>query len=361
MDYILKEILEESEAARTTIEKGDASQRQAAHAVLAADPDAIYAVGCGSSYFAGMMARYPIEGFVHIPTIALSATDFITYSLDTITDASVVIGISQSGESFETVEAIEKAKDRGALLVGLTNNPTSSIGHIADELILTYAGEEKASGTKTVLAQMLAAYQFALAMAELKSDIVSEAHRVLANELDKMPDTIGKLLERRDDAIRLAKELKDDSNLYLVGAGPFYPLGLQIANTAREIARVHVNAFDVVEFRHGPLEIVESGTPVVFISNSYSPLRDNIATLASLVKRAGGRVIAATDESDVELNRAADIQVTMPSMSEIAGAIAYLSFFHMFLYNLAVEKGLNPNEFRNIVKTWTQEPGEQEH
>ncbi len=356
MDYILKEILEESAAARATIEKGDASQRKAAQAVLAADPDAVYAVGCGSSYFAGMMARYPLERFARIPTIALSATDFTTYSLETITDASVVIGISQSGESFETVEAIEKAKDRGAMVIGLTNNPSSSTGRIADELILTYAGEEKASGTKTILAQMLAAYQFALIMAELKDPCPSDNLRVLADELDKMPDVIGELLARSDDAANLAKELKDDSNLYLVGAGPFYPLGLQIANTAREIARVHVNAFDVVEFRHGPLEIVESGTPVIFINTSCSPLCENMATLASLVKRAGGRVIAATDESDKELNQIADVRVPMPHMSEMAGAVAYLSFFHIFLYNLAVEKGLNPNEFRNIVKTWTQEP-----
>lgn len=351
---MLREILESVEVTHATIERGNALLREAGQFLAAARPGTVWAIGCGSSYITGMLMRYSLERLAQIPTFTLSAMDFLTYSWNTITPDSTVIAISQSGESFETLDAMKGAKERGATVIGLTNNAASSASRIADTLILTYAGDEKASATKTALAQMLAAYQLGLVAADINGSCSPETVRRLIGELNELPEVVSGLLRRSEEAVELAEELKDDSNLYLVGAGPFVPLALQIANTAREVARVHVNAFDVVEFKHGPLEIVQCGTPVVFISNSNSLLCGSVAALASLVKKAGGRVVALTDEADEALNRVADIRISMPLVSEIAGSVAYLPFLQMFLHELALMKGLNPNEFRNIVKTWTE-------
>ncbi|HHY46736.1 MAG TPA: SIS domain-containing protein [Firmicutes bacterium] len=355
MDYILKEILEEPEAVKASIQEGKASYRKVAERLLASGCDRIYAVGCGSSYFTGILARYALERFAKIPTIPATAVDFYTYSLDTVDRKSAVIAISQSGESFETIDAARKAKGRSGLTIGLTNNAESRLAGISDEVLLTAAGPERASGTKTVLTQMLAAYQFALAVAQVKGTSYprGELDR-LVGELDRAVRIIQELQERLDEIKKLAGILKDVTNLYMVGAGPFFPLALQITNTAREIAQVHAYAFEVVEFRHGPLEIIRPGSTIVIINNSGCPLSDELARLAALGKRAGASLVVATDVADKGLVALADHLFPVPATSEILGAIAYLAPFHLVLYHWAVAKGLNPNEFRNIVKTWTE-------
>ncbi len=353
-DQILTEILEEPEAVRRSIALGRQTYHSVAERLAASGCNRIYAVGCGSSYFAGILARYALEQFTHIPTIATSAVDFSTYSLDSVDERAAVIGISQSGESFETVEALEKCRGRAGLLIALTNNRDSRLARSADISILTDAGPEKASGTKTVLTQMLAAYQFALSLADVLGSHPKDELDRLQHELEEA-HTLTAQLQSDTGAIQAAADyLKTVDNLYVVAAGPFFPLALQMTNTAREIARVHCQAFDVTEFRHGPLEILRPGTYLMLLSNSASPLASNMAQLGELARKAGASVSVVTDPQDEALRSLADHYYPVPEASEHLGSILYLAGLHLVLYHWSRAKGLDPNHFENIVKTWTQ-------
>lgn len=353
-DQILSEILEEPEAVRKSIALGRKTYRAVAETLAASGCSRIYAVGCGSSYFAGILARYALEQFTHIPTIAASAVDFSTYSLESVDKKAAVIGISQSGESFETVEALEKCRGRAGLLLALTNNRDSRLSGIADASILTEAGPEEASGTKTVLAQMLAAYQFALELAAVLGSHPQDELVRLQRELDGAHELTAQLQADTASIAAVVDYLKDVDNLYVVAAGPFFPLGLQMTNTAREIARVHCQAFDVTEFRHGPLEILRAGTFLMLLSNSHSPLAANMVQLGRLARRAGASVSVVTDPRDTALRDLADHYYLVPEASEYLGAVLYLAGLHLVLYHWSRAKGLDPNHFENIVKTWTQ-------
>jgi glucosamine--fructose-6-phosphate aminotransferase (isomerizing) len=355
MSQIWQEIREEEQAVKRSVALGTRTFPAVAQRMAGKGINRIYAVGCGSSYFAGMLARYAFERFTGIPTIPVSAVDFHTYSLSSLDSHAVVLGISQSGESFETVDALRLAKGKAGLLVALTNNAGSSLAAAADEVLLTDAGPEKASGTKTVLTQMLAAYQFALALAEAMGTTPAEGLKPLQEELTRAAALVGAMHADTEGLKALAEYLQHVDNLYVVTAGPFTPLAMQITNTAREIVRIHTQAFDVTEFRHGPMEILGPGTHVMLVSNANCTLSANVAQMARLAKKAGATVIAVTDSGDSELLETADRTYTLPAATETLGATLYLAAFHVILYYWSIGKGIDPDRFQNIVKTWTQE------
>lgn len=355
MSQIWSEICQEPEAVERSVRLGATSFRRVAERIAAGGYNRVYAVGCGSSYFTGMLARYALERYSRVPTIAVSAVDFQTYSLDSLDHKAVVIGISQSGESFETVDVLRKAAGRAGLLVALTNNADSTLAATADEVLLTDAGPEKASGTKTVLTQMLACYQFALALADVTGATPANELNGLLRELERAHELVSAMHSRTAELADMAAYLAPLNNVYVVTAGPFTPLAMQVTNTAREIVRIHTTAFDVTEFRHGPMEILEPGSVVMLISNSSCVLSANMVQMAQLAKKAGATVIAVTSADDAALQALANRTYVVPATSEILGATLYLAAFHVILYQWSLNKGINPDQFKNIVKTWTHE------
>lgn len=246
------------------------------------------------------------------------------------------------------------AKARGMHVVALTNDEGSRVARSGDQVILLRAGHEEGPGTKTVLAQCVAVYQFALYLAlAIRPDRANAATDALV-ELRAAPQAIRKMLSAESAARlqQLAHALAAEEVLYLVGAGPFWPLALQAANYLREVGKIHCCAFEATEFRHGPLEAV-SRSNVLVLSNGRCQGR---AQVERACKAAAGAQARLAYMGDAEGTPEAPLatSVPLPSCSELVAAQVYLAPIHLLGYLVAKLKGLDPSRFEHIVKTWTE-------
>jgi glucosamine--fructose-6-phosphate aminotransferase (isomerizing) len=353
--YMLKEIYDEPEAVRLTVAEERAA-KIAARTIKNKRFQRIYLTGCGSSYFAGMAGKYFFEEFAKVPSFAVPALEFVHYDSSIIGAESMVICMSQSGETIETLKALKRAKERGAYVLGQTNNQKSDLAKEADAVILTSAGAEIGPGTKTVVTQITRIYQIALIVAlAMGSYPLDKLNLMLSTLRVEVPKTIARTLEEKESLLRaLAKKYKDMTDVYIIGCGPCFPCALQASNLIKETSFIHAEAFSIEEFRHGPMEILDPNSVFIAINPPGSG-RGSLLRLMRRVKTIGASLISLAEEKDI-FRKLSDESVSIPGhFDEWQASFLYLPPLQLFAYYLAVERKINPDCFRNIRKTWTTE------
>ncbi len=346
---IIVDIMAEPQVVQDTIDEAKKRIPQVVSRLREANITGIGAVGVGSSYFAALAAQYMIEGFSGIPTIALSAMDYQDYHMSQLGTDSCLLAFSQSGETFETVKAVKAAKKKGVYTIALTNNLDSSLAQITDDLILIRAGKEEGPGTKTVLAQCIGAYCFAIGLSD--TQIVTS----VATDLQSAPEVVAGLLNdnTRKTLETLADDLAVDDVIYIIGCGPFWPLAQQWANVLREVAKIHCFPFEATEFRHGPLEVISKGTRLVALSSGDCRCHEQIVRACKLSIEAGATVTYIGGDERRNSQIGASQNLIFPVTNELLDAQLYLAPLQLLSYMVAKRRGHDPNQFNNIVKTWT--------
>lgn len=344
-----QKILGLPQALRETLEKGRPEYEALVRRTRWVEQP-IYMVGCGSSLFAGLSGAYAFEGLLGWPVVARSAVDFETYSLSVLRPRSIVLAISWSGESYETLAAAQAARTRGATLLALTNSPTSTLGKMADGVFLLRAGEEYEPVTKVVCQQAALSYVSLVAARILKRPHTQLD--LLEEEFAKLPVHVEWVLTQLQDAVRpFASELKGLQSLFVVGGGFYYPTALQWARLLTKLTGIHAEGFDPTEFRHGPLEILKRDAAVVFLSGSRCRIKKELNPLVSWVKKAGAKIFSVTDTNDRELANRSTLAMLLPVLTEMVGSTLTLTLLQWVAYHTADVQGRDPTRLRLISKS----------
>jgi glucosamine--fructose-6-phosphate aminotransferase (isomerizing) len=354
MDAVLTDILNEPSVVADTLEEGRVRLPAITERLKGLPLARIYAVGAGSSHFVGLAARYVLERWAGLPTLPLSSTDFERYAVEAANPASLVLAISQSGETAETLAAAEAARRRGVPVIALTNDEQSRLAQMCDSVILLRAGHESGPGTKTVIAQCVAVYQFGLWYARAMQPERKEAVASALAELDRAPELISDMLAgtTAEAAERLARFIVPRDHLYLIGGGPLSALAFQVANVLRETGKLHCYPFEAVEFRHGPLEALSAHSTLLAFFSRGSRIFAQTLRACSVARQAGADLVYVGDRSGRPTTGWAE-ELLLPEMSEGLAAQLYLAPLQLVSYHVAKTKGLDPNVLVNIVKTWT--------
>lgn len=280
----------------------------------------VYMVGDGSSYVAALTGACAFECLLGWPVVASRAADFVAYSASVIRPRSVLLVLSPSGESDETLEAAREARSRGSVLLALTSTATSRLAEMADGVFLLRTGEESAAGLKTVLCQQAAMSFIGLVAARA----LKRHHQqldVLEREFRNLPEQAEWILTRLTDAVRsFAAELQSVSSLLLVGAGFYYPCALQAAPVFERLTSVRAEGIEATEFLGGPSRLRDPNAAALFLSGSRCRLKKKIHESARGAQKAGVKVFAVTDTNDRELSEISTLAVLLPSVTEMVGS-----------------------------------------
>ncbi|BAS28168.1 SIS domain-containing protein [Limnochorda pilosa] len=349
-DHMGREMAETAAVARRLVEAPRAEE--ALRVVGARRYGSIVFVGCGSSYFAGITGAYAVDALLGKMAVAISALDFAHYRSGGVGPDTLVFALSQSGETFETLQAARTARERGATVIAVTNGPESTLPGLAEASIPLLAGEEYGPGTKTVVAETLALYAFLVEWAGESESIAPEKRAALRRELQAAPALVQHVQEQAAARREIAERLAGQRTIAVVGSGPHSALAYQVANVLKETTKIHTEGFEAIEFRHGPLEMIGKDAAVISLGTHASPIHEHLRAVCQIARRAGALWVAVTDEEDHRIPAEADLAFTHSGMSELMASIVTLSAFHQWAHEMATLRGLDPNAFGNIVKTW---------
>ncbi len=352
--HMIREVHEGPDALRRTLEDKGAF-RKVARKVAEAAYSQVFVTGCGTSLHAGIAAAYALFELAGVAAQPIDATEMVYAPLGAVREGSLVIAISQSGETTDTLRAVRAAKGKKADILGVTNFPESSLAKEAKYLVLTKAGEEKAVvATKTYIAQLGALYAFtveyASALGKLKEDRAEQLWRSLEGLPDKMKRLLGgKPVDTIKEAARFAKAVH---NAFVLGVDVTYPTALEVALKLKEGTLMHGEAFSAPEFRHGPISLVDSSTLIVAL---YPPpsRKEAHSALHSVVKEckeAGATVFVVASEGDSKAKNYADYLVEVPATEPCFASVTYVVPGQLLTYYTAIAKGLNPDKPRRLVK-----------
>lgn len=314
----------------------------------------IIVVACGTSWHAGLVAEYIIEELTRIPVEVEYASEF-RYRNPIISDKDVVIAISQSGETADTLAAIELAKEKGAFIFGVCNVVGSSIARTTDAGAYTHAGPEiGVASTKAFTAQVTVLTMIALMIAEKKGTITQAKFHELLAELESIPAKVEKALKVDAQAKYLADSFRDSHNALYLGRGYNFPVALEGALKLKEISYIHAEGYPAAEMKHGPIALIDEEMPVIFIAtrdSSYEKIISNIQE----VKARKGRVIAVVTEGDEHIKHLADHIIEVPAANELLMPLLSVIPLQLLSYHVAVLRGCNVDQPRNLAKSVTVE------
>ncbi len=313
----------------------------------------IIIVACGTSWHAGLVGEYLIEELARIPVEVEYASEF-RYRNPIINPDDVVVAISQSGETADTLAAIREAKSRGALVLGICNVVGSSIARETDCGIYTHAGPEiGVASTKAFTAQVTVLTLLALALGKRRTLSDAEA-KMLIDELHLIPDKVRDILKLNDDIKQLAMLFKDARNFLYLGRGVNFPVALEGALKLKEISYIHAEGYPAAEMKHGPIALIDENMPVVFIATndaSYHKIVSNIEE----VRSRKGRVIAIATEGDNEISHLAEFVIRIPNTLDMLLPLLTSIPLQLLAYHIAVMRGCNVDQPRNLAKSVTVE------
>ena len=316
--------------------------------------DRIIIAACGTSWHSGLIGEYIIEDLARIPVEVEYASEF-RYRNPIINSNDVVIAISQSGETADTLAALELAKNKGALIYGICNVIGSSIARITDAGSYIHAGPEiGVASTKAFTGQVTLLTMMALALAQKKGTISKSYHQQLINELELIPAKIEKIL-KLDDKIRyIASELKDADNALYLGRGYSFPVALEGALKLKEISYIHAEGYPAAEMKHGPIALIDENMPVFVIATNQSAYEKVVSNVME-VKARKGQVIAIVLEGDTEIKKIADYTIEIPATEEPLSPLLSVIPLQLLSYHIAVMRGCNVDQPRNLAKSVTVE------
>lgn len=311
-------------------------------------------IACGTSWHAGLVAEYIFEEFCRIPVNVEYASEF-RYRNPIIKKGDVIIAISQSGETADTLAAIELAKARGAIVFGIVNGVGSSIARATHEGAYLHAGPEiGVASTKAFTAQLTVLSMMAIKGALLKGSITKEKFESLVSELECVPEKVAKALKLDDRIKQIAKEFKDSSNFLYLGRGYNFPVALEGALKLKEISYIHAEGYPAAEMKHGPIALIDENMPVVFIATRDSSY-DKIVSNIQEVKARKGKVIAVVTEGDVLIPNMADYTLEVPATQEALMPLVSVIPLQLLSYHIALMRGANVDQPRNLAKSVTVE------
>jgi len=311
-------------------------------------------VACGTSWHAGLVGEYLIEELARINVEVEYASEF-RYRNPIISEEDVVIAISQSGETADTLAALELAKSKGATILGICNVVGSSISRITDAGSYTHAGPEiGVASTKAFTAQVTILSLLALSLAHKKGTISESEFRILIAELEAIPEKVQRVLENNAHIEKIALEFKDVTNALYLGRGSLFPVALEGALKLKEISYIHAEGYPAAEMKHGPIALIDQNMPIFVIAtqgNSYEKVVSNIQE----VKARKGKIIAIVTEGDEHLKEIADYHIEIPKSHEFFVPILATIPFQLISYHIAVMRDCNVDQPRNLAKSVTVE------
>ena len=311
-------------------------------------------IACGTSWHAGLVGEYLFEDLTRIPVEVEYASEF-RYRNPVIYEDDVVIAISQSGETADTLAAIELAKSKGATIIGVCNVVGSSIPRATHAGSYTHAGPEiGVASTKAFTAQVTVLTLMALRIGQKKGTISKSRFHQLLNELDAIPEKIEQVLKRNDQIKYLSDIFKDARNFLYLGRSYTFPVALEGALKLKEISYIHAEGYPAAEMKHGPIALIDEEMPVVVIATkgaSYEKVVSNIQE----VKARKGKVIAVVTEGDKSVKELADYAIEIPETDEILAPLVAVVPLQLLSYHIAVMRGCNVDQPRNLAKSVTVE------
>ena len=314
----------------------------------------IHIVACGSAYHTGMTAKYVIEKMVRIPVEVDEASEF-RYRDPILEEDSMVIVISQSGETADTLAALRESKSRGFKVLGIVNVVGSSIAREADNIIYTWAGPEiSVATTKAYSCQLVALYMLAMKFAKVRGTIDEEQFQSLLGDLRRLPDQIERLLGQKGKIQKFANRYVAAKDIFFIGRGLDYAISLEGSLKLKEISYVHSEAYAAGELKHGTISLIEDGTLVVALATQPNLYQKTISNIVE-VKARGAFVMALTGEDNKAIEKASDYVVYLPETSPyFANSLAIIPL-QLFAYYVAVGRGCDVDKPRNLAKSVTVE------
>ena len=314
----------------------------------------IIIVACGTSWHAGLVAEYLFEDIARIPVEVEYASEF-RYRNPIIREGDVVIAISQSGETADTLAAIELAKSKGAVIFGVCNVVGSSIARASHEGAYLHAGPEiGVASTKAFTAQVSVLAMMAIIVGNKKGTITESQYIALLTELETIPQKVEKALQSNEQILEIADKFKDAKNFLYLGRGYNFPVALEGALKLKEISYIHAEGYPAAEMKHGPIALIDAEMPVCVIApqdNSYEKIVSNIQE----VRARKGRVIAVVTEGDSHIRNMAEHTIEVPATHEALMPLLTVIPLQLLSYHIAVMRGCNVDQPRNLAKSVTVE------
>ena len=316
--------------------------------------DRIIIVACGTSWHAGLVAEYVFEEFTRIPVEVEYASEF-RYRNPIITSKDVVIAISQSGETADTMAAIKLAKEHGAFVFGVCNVVGSSISRETHAGAYTHAGPEiGVASTKAFTTQITVLNMIALRLAKAKGTLTQSDYRTYLQELEFIPNKVLEALETNEQTKVIAATFKDSPNCLYLGRGYNFPVALEGALKLKEISYIHAEGYPAAEMKHGPIALIDEQMPVIVIAPKQGHY-DKIVSNIQEIKSRSGRIIAVVTKGDTQVRDLADFVIEIPETSDALSPLITTIPLQLLSYHIAVLRGCNVDQPRNLAKSVTVE------
>jgi glucosamine--fructose-6-phosphate aminotransferase (isomerizing) len=316
--------------------------------------DRIIIIACGTSWHAGLVGEYLIEEYARVPVEVEYASEF-RYRNPIITEKDLVIAISQSGETADTMAAIELAKEKGATIFGICNVVGASIPRTTHAGVYTHAGPEiGVASTKAFTAQVTVLTLMAFYIAQQRGTITQSKLIEHLTGLNEIPDLVEQALKSNDHIKEIAAKFKDTTNCLFLGRGSSFPVALEGALKLKEISYIHAEGYPAAEMKHGPIALIDDDMPVVFIATKDSSYEKVISNIQE-VKARNGHVIAIVTEGDTEVKGMADYVIEIPQTDQAFVPLLATIPLQLLAYHIAVMRGCNVDQPRNLAKSVTVE------
>ena len=361
--FMRKEIYEQPKAvADTLLGRHDADGKLTLDEIRISEAelravDKIIVVACGTAFYAGLVAKYAIEHWTRIPCEVELASEF-RYRDPIVGPATLVVAISQSGETADTLMAIRHAREQRARVLAICNTNGSTVPRESDAVIYTHAGPEVGvASTKGFLTQLVACYLLGLYLAQVRETKFGDEIGYTLQELAGMPEAIGSVLDGIDSVLKLAADFANEPSVLFLGRHVGYPVALEGALKLKELAYIHAEGFAAGELKHGPIALVEDQLPVFVVvpPQGRDMLHDKVVSNLQEIRARGARTIVLAEEDDHEVEPYADFLIGLPKVSTLLQPLLAIVPLQMFACELATRKGHDVDQPRNLAKSVTVE------
>jgi glucosamine--fructose-6-phosphate aminotransferase (isomerizing) len=359
--FLLKEIHEQPQAIIDTLRGRIAQDRGW---VVLPEVDAVWErmgraeraaiVACGTAWHAGLVGKFVMERLARLSTEVDYGSEF-RYRDPLIDDRTLMIVVSQSGETADTLAAVEAAHERGAPVLAICNVVDSSIARKADAVMYTHAGPEiSVASTKAFTTQLTAFYLLGLYLGRRRQRVSPAAENEMIQALVELPSAIEEILKREDEIAAAARRYSGATDVLYLGRGINYPIALEGALKLKEISYIHAEGYPAGEMKHGPIALIDDSVPVVVLVPRDEVYPKTLSNLREVESR-GGRIIAVSDRADDELRRIAEVVLEVPATNSILTPLLMTIPLQLFAYHVAVERGTDVDQPRNLAKSVTVE------
>lgn len=358
--FMLKEINEQPEGVKNTLERRiDENGNIVLDGIHLTKEDLdsinrIYIVACGTAYHAGLLGKNALEKYLKVPVITDIASEF-RYSDNFVDEHSLVILVSQSGETADTLAVLRDSKAKGAKILAITNVVGSSISREADEVFYTWAGPEIAvASTKAYTTQITSLYMIALNFALEKGTITREEYLETIEKMKELPEKIQKVLDNQDKIKETAERIVSKEHVFFLGRGVDYSLAMEGSLKLKEVSYIHSEAFAAGELKHGTIALIEEGTPVISIATQENLFEKMVSNMQE-VKARGAFVASIAQEHNRSVEKVSDEVIYIPNCDDMLVPIVAVVPMQLLAYYVSTMKGLDVDKPRNLAKSVTVE------